>query len=325
MENIKPRIFTIRPHMSSFNLCDGESVLYQSHPTTGLIIPTPDSNVLILRRQIGRGSFSTCWLARLKDLQKKRPRTEGGDLCSLSESEGIDDSTSNPYFVVKVINPGEKPLGIWKHESVIHQKINHPNIVLMFSAFMNDKMPICVLEWCRGGTLSQLAKNTSLDVAEISHFTHQLLDVLRFLHCMHVVHRDIKPNNILLNHTFDHIKLCDFGLAVQWDPVNDDALTKITGTPNYVAPEIIHKDRPGYGNLVDCWSLGCSVYYMYTGHPLYQVNRGDKKALYRAIRKETLPAFPPRCVGPMHTLLLGLLQKNPAKRLTAQEGLHILR
>lgn len=313
--------------MSSLSLASGDSAWSQSLPNTGLIIPTPDSKVLVLRRQIGRGSFSTCWLARIKDPRKKRARLE--DIGSESDDSDRSPTTviseSSPDFVVvKAIKQGETPLNIWEHESMIHQKLRHPHIVDMLRTFMHDKMPVCVLEWCRGGTLSQLAKNTALDMAEISHFTRQLLTVVQFLHSGHVVHRDIKPNNILLNRTFDHIKLCDFGLAVQWDPVNDDPLTKVTGTPNYVAPEIIRKAPSGYGNLVDCWSLGCSIYFMYTGHSLYQVHRGDKKALYRAIRKEALPAFPSHCVGPMHQVLTGLLQKNPDTRLSAQDGLDIL-
>lgn len=283
------------------------SVQSLSAPSAGTIIPTPKSNVLVLRRKIGHGSFSVCWLGQLQ-----------------STDPDLDEDPTP--VVVKVINPGEKPLQTWHHESQIHRHLAHPNIVRMMSAFVHDKLPICVLEWCRGGTVSRLAKKTVLDVAEITRYTRQLLTVVAFLHDQqHIVHRDIKPSNVLLNDACSQIKLCDFGLAVRWDPARHKPLTKVTGTPNYVAPEIIKKDSPGYTNLVDCWSLGCTIYYMFTGHALY-AGSGDRKALYRAIRKKALPTLPVRCLGPLRRILGGLLQKKTSKRMSAQTGLdHLVR
>jgi len=287
-------------------------------PSRGLVIHSPRSNVIILKRQIGRGSFSTCWLAKVRQASRKRKQGE------------TERDPSKPVYpdsnmiVVKMIAKDEKAYKLWQDESVIHQNLVHPGIVKMFDSFKFQTTPISTLEWCRGGDLSQLRKNEPLDVAEIRSFTVQLLSVIQFLHENGIVHRDIKPANILLANECGKIKLCDFGLAVEWRP-GDPLLQRLTGTPNYVAPEIIRTPKTGYTELVDCWSAGCTIYFMYTGKSLYQERNKNRKVLYYYIRNKPIPPYPAQCKESMHTVLVGLLKKNPSRRFSAEHALSLLK
>ncbi len=256
---------------------------------------------LTLLRQIGRGSYSTCWLV---------------------QSHPKNGSTPPQLQVLKVMKLSPTADQMFVRETAIHSSLNHAHVVQFHTWFIHDQVPMYTMEWCVGGTLSTRVHAEQLDLAEIRAYLTQLLGAVVYLHDAHVVHRDIKPPNILLSGT-NHLKLCDFGLATRWGPC-DTRLTKVTGTPNFVAPEVIQRSKPGYTNLVDCWSLGCTLYYMYKGHSLYPVKRGDRRALYRAIRKNPVPSPPQRCVGVMHQILHKLLQKDPAHRLTASDGLQLL-
>ena len=263
-----------------------------------VIFPTPNERVTLVE-QIGRGSFATCWTATYNN--------------------------STTLVVVKAVKPSEAALKVWKREIEIHQPLIHPHIVQMYSSFVDSNtISGCILEWCQGGTLFRAARTKQLHSTEIQTLSTQLIDAVQFLHQQGIVHRDIKPNNILLTTGWTSIKLCDFGLATTWN-YGDELLTSVTGTPNYVAPEVLRKKKNrGYTNLVDCWSTGCTIYFMFTGHSLYRVTHGDRKALFTAIRKQCLPTLPTNCVGVMRHVLEGLLQKDPIMRLSASQAHFLL-
>lgn len=284
----------------------------------GLIIPfalaqTTETS-MVLKQKIGRGTYSTCWVASFV-------REESRKLKHKVEPESLKTG-SDSVVVLKVMKTSEKARAMWTLETSIHSLLDHSSVVTFFYSFVHHNTPMYTMELCTGGSLARAAKVNILDLAEIRAYTTQLLDAVQYIHSEGIVHRDIKPGNVLLT-GYTRAKLCDFGLAARWRS-GEPLLCKKTGTPNYVAPEIIRKSSAGYTNQIDCWSLGCTIYFMYTGQSLYRVSRGDKKALFRAIRKEPVPNLPSRCKGTMKEVLRRLLQKDPNRRITAVAAHHRL-
>lgn len=280
-----------------------ETKLYNSSghitPRARTCIRISPEESISLRKKLGCGTFSTCWRASW----------------SLHNEPCI--------VAVKLLKMNKHTPKDWEREQSIHEQLHHPNIVEYYSAFATLSFSGCILELCTGGTLSQLVRtrNARLMRTVVVKYTKQILQAVAYLHEKSIVHRDIKPSNLLIHK--NRIKLCDFGLAARWKD-GDANMMRITGTPNYVAPEIIHKKpRPGYTNIVDCWSVGCVCYFMMTGHALYPVPRGKRKVLYRAIRNDPLPAIPTYCGEPFKFIVTQLLQKKAERRMSAQAALEM--
>ena len=114
-----------------------------------------------------------------------------------------------------------------------------------------------------------------LSLPEVRRFTVQLCGAIKYMHTRNVIHRDLKLGNVFLDHNMD-VKIGDFGLAAvlasrdELEGVYDQSYsrrTTVCGTPNYIAPEIIQKDKKGHDHKVDIWALGVMVFTMLTGGP----------------------------------------------------------
>lgn len=136
----------------------------------------------------------------------------------------------------------------------IHKQLKHKNICELYSV-PEDFM--IYLELC-DCNLKDIVLNSGLSYDTVRHYTNGLVDAIKYIHGMGIIHRDIKLGNVLL--LGNTVKLSDFGFATK-----STESFHVLGTPNYVAPEIIrcrkHKDIP-YTNKVDIWSLGCCVFAM---------------------------------------------------------------
>jgi len=150
-----------------------------------------------------------------------------------------------------------------KAEKKILAALNHPFIVQLLGSFQDKASIYMVLDFVNGGELHQYiqlhAGQVDLQVARL--LTAELFIALEYLHSLHIVHRDVKPSNILL--TFDgHSKLTDFGFA----KVVEGRTFTFVGTPEYVAPEIIRKDpKEGHAHSVDWWAFGVVLYEIFSG------------------------------------------------------------
>ena len=156
-------------------------------------------------------------------------------------------------------------------------RLQHPNIVTAYSAFRLGESIVFAMEYVEGLDLARLVKTKGpLPVAHASYFVSQAAQGMQHAHDQGMVHRDIKPGNLMLSHKGSRavIKVLDFGLAkaTREAPPVDGGLTnpgQALGTPDYMAPEQI-RDAQKADIRADIYSLGCTLYYLLSGGPPFR-------------------------------------------------------
>ncbi|XP_031428323.1 serine/threonine-protein kinase 36 isoform X2 [Clupea harengus] len=217
-------------------------------------------------------------------------------------------------FIPKV-GRSEKELRSLKREIDIMRGLKHPNIVLLLDSFETDREVVVVTEYAEGELFQILEDDGSLPESQVRAIACQLVSALFYLHSHRILHRDMKPQNILLGKG-GVVKLCDFGFARAMS-VSTLVLTSIKGTPLYMSPELV-EEKP-YDHTADLWSLGCILYELHTGVPPFYTNSIFQ--LVQLIVKD--PVKWPESMGPGCTnFLQGLLTKDPQKRLSWPHLLH---
>jgi len=196
-----------------------------------------------------------------------------------------------------------------KAERKILEALHHPFLMTLRYAFQTETKLYFVLDYYTGGELFfHLKKRRRFKEVEARLMVAEVGMALGHLHSLDVIYRDLKPENILLDHT-GHICLTDFGLSKDLGPENEEART-FCGTPEYLAPEIVL--NKGHGKAVDWWSLGILLYELTVGiPPFYSQNVHE---MYQLIKQAPL-RFPPKLSQECKCLIIGLLKRDPAKRL----------
>ena len=148
------------------------------------------------------------------------------------------------------------------NEIKIHSKLEHPNIIRLYSMNETEKEINIIMEYAKNGHLFQLISENKKGFSEKIAFEYfiQVVNAVYFLHENQIIHRDIKPENLLIGEN-NTIKLCDFGWARQLTLKNRSSFC---GTVEYMAPEIIESENYDYS--VDIWSLGILLYELLMGH-----------------------------------------------------------
>jgi serine/threonine protein kinase len=252
----------------------------------------------LLMRELGRGGMGVVWLAA--------------------------DEFLGRQVAVKELRPPHgltsKELDIYRRRALQEARsaarIHHPNAVTLYEAIPADEQDdamYLIMEFIDGLTLGQLvASQGPLPSARVAALGLQLLDVLGAAHALGIVHRDVKPGNILITAN-DQVKLTDFGIA---HTMGDDRLTRsgVLGTQAYQAPERF--ESVPITPAVDLWSLGATLYFAADGRGPF--DRDSTGATLRAIVLDDPPV--PRCEAHLASTITRLLLRDPAERATIDQA-----
>ena len=198
-----------------------------------------------------------------------------------------------------------------EREARLAAHLNHPHVVAVFNFVVDAETDArwLVMEYVDGTTLAQLVKDQgALPPDDAAPLMWQAADALAAAHAAGIVHRDVKPSNILVDRDWQ-VKLTDFGIArIAADP----SLTQtgmVIGSPAYLAPEVAAGQRGD--EAADVWSLGATLFHVLAGRPPYDIGDHVLGGLYRIVNEE-----PPRLPGAgwMAPLLDATLVKDPAQR-----------
>ncbi|MFN2398991.1 MAG: serine/threonine-protein kinase [Gemmatimonadaceae bacterium] len=200
-----------------------------------------------VERELGRGGMALVYLAR--DIKHDRS------------------------VALKVLRPGiAEAMGAERflREIKVAAKLQHPHILPLYDSGEAGKSLYYVMPFVEGETLRErLARETRLNVEEAVRFAREICDALAYAHAQNVVHRDIKPDNIMLARS--HALVSDFGIARAIVRASGDALTQTgftLGTPAYMSPEQAAGDTDLDGRT-DIYSLGCVIFEMLAGQPVF--------------------------------------------------------
>lgn len=251
-----------------------------------------------LDREIGRGGMGAVWC--------------GTDL-TLGRTVALKRIGTAPGGGTPDVRRAER-------EAKLAARLNHPHVVAVFDLVDEAESgeQWMVMEHVEGTNLSEIVRaNGALGPDEIAPILAQVADALAAAHTAGIVHRDVKPSNILVGPD-GTVKLTDFGIA---RTEADAALTQtglVTGSPAYLAPEVASGQLATEAS--DVWSLGATLCHALTGKPPYEVGDGDMRnvmgALYRIVNDE-----PPRpaSAGWLTPVLANTMVKDPARRWSAAQ------
>ncbi|GMI78798.1 TWO IN ONE, FUSED [Hibiscus trionum] len=203
----------------------------------------------------------------------------------------------------------EKDIHNLRQEIEILRKLKHENIIEMIDSFESQQEFCVVTEFAQGDLFQILEDDKCLPEEQVQAIAKQLVRALHYLHSNRIIHRDMKPQNILIG-AGSVVKLCDFGFARAMS-TNTVVLRSIKGTPLYMAPELV-REQP-YNHTVDLWSLGVILYELFVGQPPFYTN--SVYALIRHIVKDPVK-YPDEMSASFKSFLKGLLNKVPQNRLT---------
>ncbi|MFJ2022996.1 serine/threonine-protein kinase [Streptomyces sp. NPDC087897] len=200
-----------------------------------------------------------------------------------------------------------------RREARTAARIDHPSVVTVHDVVIEDGKPWIVMELVRGPSLGDRLQEGTLDAREAARIGLAVLDALTAAHAMGILHRDVKPDNVMLG-TGDRVVLTDFGIA---QVEGEQRLTEtgaFIGSPEYISPERVLGQRPGPES--DLWSLGVVLYAAVEGMSPYR--RSHTPATLQAVLSAE-PQTPARGAGAFGTLVMQLLRKDPAARPPAAE------
>ena len=271
---------------------DHRTVGFDEHRTTAPPATLPGFE---LEHRLGLGGSGVAWRARETKLDR--------------------------VVAIKFLLDGNDPRGTQRlvHEAAAAAKLVHPSIVQVFQVGQAKDVPYLVMEYVDGGTLAEKLSSGPLPIDDAVSLTTKIGQAIQHAHDHSVIHRDLKPGNILLAAN-GNPQVCDFGLARKLDAEQSLHHTgDIIGTPAYMPPEQARGERGDERS--DVYSLGAVLYELLGGrspfqaaHPweiLYLVNSADPVPL-----RQLNPALP----ADLETICQKCLEKNPDRRyLSAQE------
>ena len=254
-----------------------------------------------LHRRLGRGGMAEVYLAR--DQLLDRPVAVKVLFPALATDQG---------FVER-----------FRREAQAAANLQHPNIVSVFDWGEANGTYFIVMEYVEGHTLAEMLRDEGrLHPDRAAEITADIAAALGFAHRNRVVHRDVKPGNVLITRD-GGVKVADFGIARALSDSTDQNLTKtgsVMGTATYFSPE--QARGAAVDPRSDIYSLGCVLYEMTTGHPPFT---GDSAVAiaYKHVQENPLPPrrYDPALPETLEAITLKCLAKNPANRYPGAQDL----
>jgi serine/threonine protein kinase len=195
-------------------------------------------------------------------------------------------------------------------------RLAHPNIVNAYAHWSSEHFGYLVLEYCEGGSLSDLIKRQGpLDITTFRAFARQILMAVSYLHSVNFCHRDIKPDNILIDR-YGRPRLADFGFARH----SSETDARICGSLPYQAPELVWRQASANPIACDLWALGVTFYEMAFGKfPWRSTRTGGMSSEICSGGFE----FPPEALPALIVMIKGLMSADPAARKSADSILRL--
>lgn len=235
--------------------------------------------------ELGKGGYSVVYLVKHKETGRKYALK-----CAMKVKKGKDRSDRT------------------RSEIKILSSLNHNRIIKLKGWFEDIDTIYLVLEYLSGGDLSKYFKK-QLPSKEIAiKIMYQIIEAIQYCHQKGVLHRDIKLENILLDHNMN-IKLTDFGLAVFKE--KNEYLYDEVGTARYTAPELLTGN--GYNESIDVWGIGVILFLLITG--VYPFDGSNRKNIFTRIVEKRLDFDKYDLTDDERHLLKRLLCKNPRYRI----------
>ncbi|KAM8921590.1 protein kinase C eta type [Pelodytes ibericus] len=239
-------------------------------------------------RVLGKGSFGKVMLAKSKEL---------------------DNLYAVKVLKKDVILQDDDVECTMTEKRILSMACNHPFLTQLFCCFQTQDRLFFVMEFVNGGDLMfHIQKSRRFDEGRACFYSAEITSALMFLHEKGVIYRDLKLDNVLLDHE-GHCKLADFGMCKEG--IREGCTTStFCGTPDYIAPEILQEMQ--YGPLVDWWAMGVLMFEMLSGHAPFEAENEDD--LFEAILNDEV-IYPTWLSQDAVGILQAFLKKKPNKRL----------
>ena len=300
-------------------------------------------NQYVIKQEIGRGSFGAVHLAidqhgveyAVKEFSKSRLRKRAqsnilrrphGARKTGHLAAGVGFNSPLHRHSSSDVQDGEEggnPLFLIKEEIAVMKKLNHGNLVSLIEVLddPSEDSLYMVLEMCKKGVVMKVGmeeKADPYDEESCRCWFRDLILGIEYLHAQGVVHRDIKPDNLLLTED-DVLKIVDFGVSEIFEKHSEMLTAKSAGSPAFLPPELCVAKHGGIsGKAADIWSMGVTIYCLRYGKIPFE--KPGVLQLYESIKNDCIDlSSDTTCDDSFKDLIYKLLEKDPSKRIRMPE------
>ncbi|XP_071721740.1 CBL-interacting serine/threonine-protein kinase 7-like [Rutidosis leptorrhynchoides] len=262
--------------------------------------PSPTATNLLLGRyelgrMLGRGSFAKVYSA--KSVFDQSPVA-----IKIIDKTKTIDASMEPRIISEV--------------TAMRRLQDHPNILKIHEVMASKTKIYLVMELATGGELfAKVLRRGRLSESSARRYFHQLVNALHFCHQNGIAHRDVKPQNLLLDVNGD-LKVSDFGLSALPEQKKDGLLHTFCGTPSYTAPEVMSR-RHYDGSKADAWSCGVILFFLLSGSLPAEFDSSNYTLMYKKIRQGNY--IPSYISKPARSVISKLLDLNPTTRMSLEQ------